>query len=190
WDDFFDFKINMGKYHSNSFDYFLRLSTCKPRDFVKLLKICKEQCLSANKNNPDSEIITSDLFRKAYSTYYADTLRTALSFYYSPDQIKLIFNFIKAFKRCRFTYKQYLIIWDNFADKESLNKLFDDSFDFLEFMFNFNIIGLVEKKNYYRWKYRECSIANYDYSIEKNLLNDDSQFIFHTAAEKEFGLYL
>lgn len=69
-------------------------------------------------------------------------------------------------------------------------KRFGDSFELLELMFNFNLIALIEENSYFRWKYRECTIANYDYSIEKNALTSESKFVFHWGAEKEFGLYL
>lgn len=190
WDDYFDFKIGRGRRDFDSFKYFLRLSTSKPRDFVKLLKIAKEQCLSSNKKNPDPSIIESDLFQRSYSTYFADMLRTALGFYYSEKQVKLFFDFIKSFKRQAFTFGQYKTIWDNFSDNEALKENFGDSFALLELMFNFNLVALMEDSSYYRWKYRECTIANYDYGIEKNALTPESKFVFHWAAEKEFGLYL
>lgn len=190
WDRYFGFDIERGNRSFESFVYFLRLSTSKPRDFVKILKIAKEQCLSSNMENPDSAIIEADLFQRAYSTYYSETLRTALGFYYSQKDIKVLFDFIKSFKRCTFTYEQYNSLWNNFADKGALEKIFGSSFEVLELFFNFNLIAVVEDNAYYRWKHRECTIANYDYSIEKNALTAKTKFIFHWAAEKEFGLYL
>lgn len=190
WEDFFNFDIGRGNRSFNSFAYFLRLSTSKPRDFVKLLKIAKEQCLSCGLSNPNASIIESDLFQRSYSTYYADTLRTALGFYYSEAQIKLLFDFIKSFKTCSFTYGRYIQIFENFSDKNTLTETFGNSYDLLELMFNFNLIAVYEDSAYFRWKHRECTIANYDYSLEKNALKEDTKFIFHWAAEKEFGLYL
>ena len=190
WDTYFNFDISRGQRQFDSFVYFLRLSTSKPRDFVKLLKTAKEQCLSSNKENPDAEIIESDLFQRAYSTYYADTLRTALGFYYDEQQVKLLFDFIKSFKTCVFSYAQYETIWDSFSEKFALQENFGDRFALLELMFNFNLVALIEENSYFRWKYRECTIANYDYSIEKNSLTPESKFVFHWGAEKEFGLYL
>lgn len=190
WDNFFNFEISRGPRKFNAFVYTLRLSTSKPRDFVKILKIAKEHCLTTGKKDPTPSVIESDLFQRAYSTYYADVLRTALGFYYSDRQIKLLFDFIKSFKRCSFTYEDYNKVWMAFSDKEELQECLGDSFDLLELMFNFNLVALVEDNSYIRWKFRECTIANYDYSIEKNALTPDSKFIFHWAAEKEFGLYL
>lgn len=190
WNQYFNFDIGRGNRNFDSFAYFLRLSTSKPRDFVKLLKITKEQCESSNLDNPNASIIESDLFQRSYSTYYADTLRTALKFYYDNTQLKLLFDFIKSFKTCSFTYDQYNNIFESFSDKIALKETFGDSYDLLELMFNFNLIAILEDNIYFRWKHRECTIANYDYSLEKNAFEADTKFIFHWAAEKEFGLYL
>ena len=190
WNTYFNFEVKRGNRSYESFVYFLRLTTSKPRDFVKLLKIAKEQCLSSAKENPDSEIIEADLFQRAYSTYYADALRTALGFYYNQKQIKLFFNFIKSFKMCTFSYKQFNEIWLKFPNKASLESTFGSNFELLELMFNFNLVALVEQDAFFRWKHRECTIANYDYGIEENALTPNSKFMFHWAAEKEFGLYL
>ena len=190
WDKYFNFKVKRGQRDFDSFPYFLRLSTSKPRDFVKLLKITNQQCIANNQKNPNSKIIESDLFQRAYSTYYADTIRTALSFYYDNAEIKLMFEFIKSFKMLTFTYKQYLQIWEKFSDQAKLQNCFGDSYEFLELMFNFNLIAVYEEDAYYRWKHRECTIANYDYSLEKNAMKPETKFIFHWAADKEFGLYL
>lgn len=193
WDKYFGFSINRGSKDFQSFVYFLRLSTSKPRDFVKLLKISKEQCLANNLDNPTHAVIESDLFQRAYSTYYADTLRTALGFYYDEVQIKVMFDFIKSFRSCSFTYAEYIKVWNRFQSKKQLEKIYGTPYDVLALMFNFNLIAIVEDNGYYgyfRWKYRECTIANYDYGIEENAIHEDTRFTFHWAAEKEFGLYL
>lgn len=190
WKKYFNFNINRGSNSMDSFPYFLRLTTSKPRDFVKVLKITKENCFSNNVKNPEPDIIESDYFQRSFSTYFVDSLRTALSFYYDEKQIKVLFDFIKSFKTCTFSYKQYKKIWNSFADKKFLAESFGDCFDTLELLFSFNLVAIVEKGGYYRWKYRESSISNYDYSLQKNAITDDTQFSFHRAAEKDFGLYL
>lgn len=190
WDKFFNFQINRGRRPFESFPYFLRLTTSKPRDFVKILKIAKDQCIANNIQNPNNDVIESDLFQRAYSTYYAETLRTALGFYYDAKEIKLLFDFIKSFKTITFTFEQFEKTYSEYTDADALRTTFCDSYNILELMFNFNLIAAVENETYYRWKYRECTIANYDYSIEKNLLTPETKFVFHWAAEKEFGLYL
>ena len=52
------------------------------------------------------------------------------------------------------------------------------------------MICIVEKGPYYRWKYRELTIANYNYSLSVETLSLSTCFRFHPALEKEFALYL
>ena len=52
----------------------------------------------------------------------------------------------------------------------------------------FDLVALMEESAYFRCKYRECTITNYD--IEKDALIPESKVTFHWEAEKEFGLYL
>ena len=51
------------------------------------------------------------------------------------------------------------------------------------------MICYIEKGPRYRWKYREITMANYDFALADHLLVDGTKFKFHPALEKEFGLY-
>lgn len=190
WDKYFNFKIARGRDSFNSFNYFLRLTTSRPRDFVKLLKISKELCEKDGLENPTHTIIESDLFQRAYSAYYVDSLRTGLGFYYSEVEIRVLIDFIRSIRKCRITYGEFKGAWNRFSDREKLETTFSNCFSVISLLFDYNIIGLYEDDAYYRWKYREVSIANYDYGLEENSLTDTSKFRFHWAVEKEFGLYL
>lgn len=190
WDSFFNFSINRGSNQFPAYNYFVRLTTAKPRDLVKILKITKEQCERAGSKNPSKKIIESDMFQRAYSTYFVDVLRTALSFYYNEPNIRLLFDFIKSIRMCKFTYSMFETAWTNFGNKSELEKIFNDPVSLLELLFNFNLIAVYENNEYYRWKYRETTMANYDYNLQCSQINGQTKFMFHWAAEKEFGLYL
>lgn len=193
WNDYFNFKIKRGNMEFESFNYFLRLTTSKPRDFVKLLKITKEQCERNNVLNPTAEIIQADFFQRSYSTYFVDSLRSALRFYYNEQDIKLLFEFIKSIRSRSFIYEEYKNKWHSFRKKEKLQQKFENGNKILELMFDFNMIAMKEyayQGRYYRWKYRETTIANYDCNLDANQIENNTKFIFHWALEKEFGLYL
>lgn len=194
WSDYFNFKIIRGNKDYESFNYFLRLTTSKPRDFVKLLKITKEQCERDGFDNPTHEIIESNLFQRAYSTYFVDSVRTALSFYYNAEDIRLLFEFIKFIRSISFTYKMYKNKWSSFKEKGKMTQIFEGQDRILALLFDFNMIAMLEEgvtgDKYYRWKYREITIANYDYNMNINKIEDETKFVFHWALEKEFGLYL
>lgn len=193
WDDYFDFEVKRGNREYASFNYFLRFTTSKPRDFVKLLKIVKEQCERNNLADPTPKIIESDLFQRAYSTYFVDSVRNALSFYYNDKDIKLLFEFIKSIRSRSFVYREYNDKWNSFKGKEKLEQRFENSNRILALLFDFNMVAMQENAYYgmyYRWKYRETTMANYDYNLDMNQVEDETKFIFHWALEKEFGLYL
>ncbi len=193
WDDYFNFEIKRGNRQYVSFNYFLRFTTSKPRDFVKLLKITKEQCERNNLENPTAEIIESDLFQRSYSTYFVDSVRNALSFYYNEEDIKLLFEFIKSIRSRSFIYEVYEKKWDSFIEKKKMEQKFGSGNKILELLFNFNMVAMQEdayQGMYYRWKYRETTIANYDYNLDINQIDNETRFLFHWALEKEFGLYL
>lgn len=190
WQDYFNFSIKRGSSSFNSFVYFLRFTNCRPRDFVKVFSILSEMCSNSNMNNPSASQIESDKFQKAFSTYFADSIRTALSFYYTREQTKLLFDFIKAIRLTRFTYEQFGIAYSNFVKKEDLEKTFGGVEQIIQLLFEHNIVCLYEQNGYYRWKYREISISNYDYGLAVEDLNPNTKFVIHWALEKDFGAYL
>ena len=193
WNDYFNFEIQRGGREYAAFNYFLRLTTSKPRDFVKLLKITKEQCERNDLKNPTAKIIESDLFQRSYSTYFVDSSRSALSFYYNEQDIKLLFEFIKSIRSRSFKYEEYENKWNSFKEKDKMEQKFESSNKVLQLLFDFNMIAMQENAYqgmYYRWKYRETTIANYDYNLDINQIENDTKFLFHWALEKEFGLYL
>lgn len=186
WNYYFGFNIN----RSNSFIYLSKYTTLKPRDFVRILRITQEQCKRSNSDNPTDRIITSDLFNRAYSTYFVDSIRTGLTFYYDEKSIDILFSFLKFFRSCNFNYLQFANAIEKYTQKEQLIDSFGDVNDILNLLFDFNMICSVENGPYYRWKYREVSIANYDYHLPAETLTNSGKFRFHPALEKEFGLYL
>lgn len=190
WNTFFKFQLRRDGQSQDSFAYLSRLTTLKPRDYVRILRITQEQCKRSNIDTPSSKVINSDLFNRAYSTYFTDSIRTALSFYYNEDSIILLFNFIKYIRRCNFTLEQISISLDGYSKKKELVETFGEIESILNLLFDFNMICAVEKGPYFRWKYREVSVANYDYHLPSESLAPGAKFAFHPALEKEFGLYL
>lgn len=142
WTEYFDFKIKRGKDSYSSFNYFLRMTACRPRDFVKLLKIAKEQCTSKGIKNPNSEIIQSDLFQRSYSTYFVDSLRTGLGFYYNVDEMRILIDFIRSIRMTTFSYKVFRKAYECFCDREQLSDTFRSCFDVLSLLFENNVIWL------------------------------------------------
>ena len=190
WDDYFNFTLSKGTQTWPSFVYFARITTCKPRDFVRIFKIAQEQCRNSQIANPTQKLLTSDIFNRAYSTYFVDSVRTGLSFYYNENEIKVLFSFLKQFRKLSFSYSDIASFLKKHPQKNLLISTFGEIDDILNLLYEHNIICVVEKNKYIRWKHRETTIANYDYSLSSEFLTNQVNFTFHPALEKEFGLYL
>lgn len=185
WHSFLDFKVD----GHDSFIYLLRRTTCRPRDFVKILKIAKDLCIQQGITKPTSELLSSDAFRRAYSTYYVDAIKTGLSFYYSEKDIDLLFAFLRGFKT-DFSYGEFV---DSFCKSKiggDLQKTFGDADIVLKLLFDNNMICYWEQHNIFRWRYRELSVADYNYSLPVEAFEAESKFKFHKALEKELGVYI
>lgn len=192
WDFYFGYSmLTQDGSQLPSFVYFLRNTTIKPRDFVKILKIIQEQCKLQKVQNPTKAILQSDQFRRAYSTYYADSIRTMLSFYYDSDDIQRLFGFIRSLKTNVIEYTKFLEKWNSSADKTKLEKAFGNCNGAIKVLFDANALCYIEtdKDTRYRWKYRETTLANYDFVISDDVLRKGVKLQFHPALEKEFGLY-
>lgn len=135
-------------------------------------------------------MVTSDLFMRAYSTYFTDSIRTMLSFQYDQQDIKLLFAFLRSIGTNRFAYATVKDKLDQFADKDKLCKAFGNCNDILRILFNANMICYIETGARYRWKYREVTLANYDFDMPEDVFTDKTiTFRVHQALEKELSLY-
>lgn len=189
WRSFFNFDIKRGYTSFYSFVYFLRLTTGKPRDYVRVLKIIQELCKN-NNCEPNAALIESDEFQKAYSTYFVDKIRTALSFTYKKEAIDALFNFLRIIKKLAVKKSVLKNIYDNYLYKERLEQSFNDFNGLMIVLFDNDMIGVREKNGIYRWKYKETSIAAYDYTLPIESLSDNTEIIFNWALEKSFSMYL
>ncbi len=186
WETFFNFKIQ----GNDSFVYLLRHTTCRPRDYVKVLKTINEQCKKDNVSQPSSQIVQSDAFKRAYSTYYVDSLKTGLHFFYSEDEVNAIFSFLKTLRKIKFTYNEFKNSFEAVNEKDILRATFNSAEELLTLMFDNNLICYIESEGIYRWHYKEISVSDYNYTIPADAFLSKSKFRFHPALEKELSLYL
>lgn len=189
WKSFFNYNISRGNDSFYSFTYFLRLTTGKPRDFIRILKILQELCKQSN-SQPNAAIIEDDEFQKAYSTYFIDKLRTALSFTYKTEEIDELFNFLK-FLGKRFIKKGELeTVYNNYNHKDKLVESFNDFNGLLKLLFDNDMICVKEKNGIFRWKYKETSVVNYNYNLPIDTLSKNTRIVFNWALEKGFSMYI
>lgn len=190
WKYFFNFEIKRGENQSfNSFVYFLRLTTGKPRDFVRALRIIQDLC---KKNNcvPNAILIESDEFQKAYSSYFVDKIRTALNFTYMKDEIEILFDFLRSIGKRTIKKIEIERMYNNYPKKEQLEKTFNGFYGLIKILFDNDMICVNIGNGIYRWKYKEISIAAYDYNLLMEILPNNTRITFNWALEKSFSMYL
>lgn len=95
WRESFNFKIQpLGKddlYNYPSFEYCMRLTSARPRNFIKLLSELQFQAKRDKKNNllRFKDYLKMDTFLKHYSSYYISTIKSEMAFEYDNDNISL-----------------------------------------------------------------------------------------------------
>lgn len=186
WKTYFDFSID----RKDSFEYLLRQTASRPRDFVKVLLITNALCKRKSITAPDSALLLSDEFRKAFSSYYVGMIKTGLKFYYNDNEINELWSFLKTIKKTIVTYKELTEIYRGMLNLGKLESIFGNLDAILSLLFENNMIGYIESQGVYRWKYKEISEADFNYSLPPEARLDDAKLQFHPALEKEFGLYL
>jgi len=189
WKSFFDFEISRGNDSFYSFNYFLRLTTGKPRDFIRVLTILQDLCKQTN-NQPNADIIESDEFQKAYSTYFIDKIRTALSFTYKTREIEELFNFLRTIRKITIKKSELERIYNDYKYKDRLDQSFTDFNGLIKLLFDNDMICIRENNGIYRWKFKETSIVNYNYNLPIDTLSNNTRIIFNWALEKGFSMYL
>lgn len=188
WRHYFGFNIHRGYQEFDSFVYFLRLTTQKPRDYVKLLGIIQNIC-KKKKTSPTSAIVESDDFQKQYSTYFVGRIKTALSFRYDNAAIECLFSFIRTFGKHTLKLEEMREKYNHFEKKEILKSFFEDFNGVMKVLFDYDMIGICEGRGIYRWKFREIKDTIYEYHYPIERINDDTEIRFNWALEKSFSLY-
>lgn len=175
WDYYFPFRYAIqGNNKEEPFIAFLKLSMMKPRDIITMLRILKEIYIKNNRNKYFPVFEESDLknseFQRLYSEYVLGEIQDYIAFYHSKEDYELLLKFFEFLNgRTRFSFEQYISIYNNFADFVETSDVevpifFDSSDRFLQFLYEMNIIGYIEISEngdrFYRWSYRERTIAN------------------------------
>lgn len=154
-----------------SFVSFLRLSYHRPRDIFTMLKILQVG-LSSDVNREKFTIsdFESSSFQREYSDYLLGKIKDQLSFYYKESDYQWFLKFFSGLNgHSRFTYGDYNKAFEKVKKElsDSLNeepKFMSSSNEFLQFLYELNVIGSIEKtdldRNVFRWCFRERTISN------------------------------
>ncbi|NJC27880.1 P-loop ATPase, Sll1717 family [Neolewinella antarctica] len=172
WDHYFPYKLNLKGSPDDSFIGFLRYGMSRPRDIISAMDIMKAEYASTNRiklgvfTEDDFE---SREFKNKYSEYLLGEIKDQLSFYYALSDYETFLKFFEfLYGRYKFGYNSYLISFNEYIEHiESSNVSkpdFAETADgFLQFLYNLNVIGFIDKvdgKDWHRWCYRQRSYSN------------------------------
>lgn len=176
WDYYFPFHAptrSLTRKKDDSFVTFLRFSYYRPRDFVTMFQILKENFVQ--QRNKDRDVFSkSDFdnpeFRRKYAEYLLGEIKDHLSFYYSTNDYELFLKFFEFLKgKAQFTYNNYLAAYNKYVDFLAGNSIkkpvFVESQDrFLQFLYDLNVISFIEEledgDKFIRWCFRERNSSN------------------------------
>lgn len=176
WDYYFPFdtpNVDRNFDHPTAFISFLRFAYYRPRDIVTMLSILKENFIETNQKSGrvfTIEDFKSSRFRRKYSNYLLGEVKDQLSFYYSKSDYELFLKFFEFLNgNYRFSYSDYISYYDNYvkyldSTKKDRPRFVSTANDFLQFLYDLNIICYVEKaddgSSFIHWCFRDRSYSN------------------------------
>lgn len=179
WDYYFPWCTESTNYQKrdqdDSFINCLRLSLCRPRDFISIMK-------AIQKNTPKSlDVSTLDDFnsnstQNEISNYYIDEARDWCLHSISSEGFETVIFFFQFLNgKSRFTYAEFENSFKEYTSQVSKKnmELFDEIFEqdeFLQLLFNLNMICYYDKtpdgKELFRFCYREREIYQLDPKVK------------------------
>ncbi|ARX08058.1 MULTISPECIES: P-loop ATPase, Sll1717 family [Proteus] len=174
WDHYFPWdspNVHNSYNHPTSFINFLRWSYYRPRDILRMLEILKSHSNgNSRKNNFTLSDFENPRVQRDYSNYLLGEIKDHLSFYYGNDDYEMFLKFFGFLSgKDTFDYSEYLLAYGELEAHISSTSTIKPKFmttanDFLQFLFDLNVICYIEttedNNKFIRWCFRERSYAN------------------------------
>lgn len=174
WDNYFPWNSQnvFDEYTTpTSFINFLRWSYYRPRDIVTMLELLQKNSASdPNKKSISLNDFEDSHFQREYSTYLLGEVKDHLSFYYGSDQYETFLKFFEFLSgQDKFDYDTYMNSYEKLKDyikstSATPPKFMASADDFLQFLFDLNIICYIERTNEHKpfihWCFKDRSYAN------------------------------
>lgn len=199
WRHYFPWRmseINHDKsWNDSSFVYFLKLSYCRPRDFVSVISCLRDVAVRKGFSGGESfaPVLAMDSdFKETYSELLLMGIKDQLSFYYTEREYQLFRNFFMYLKgHCEFDYeyfkKAFLNYKKNIMSEGGVEPQFVDTPDrFLQFLYDMNVLSykeVTDRGEFFRWCYRERAISNLSPQVEIG-----GQYVVHYGLRKALNL--
>ena len=168
WDHYFPFyasNVRTGDKDPSSFIELLRYTFHRPRDVLQALDVLAKM---HDRSGVESVFtfyeVTSADFKRDYGDYLLGEVRDSLRFFYSDMEFETFLRFFEFLSgKQKFNYDEYIDAFSKFDEYLMSIRLtrpdfMDNSDDFLQFLFDQNIVGYVEESEddrFIRWCFRE-----------------------------------
>lgn len=173
-----------------SFINFLRWSYYRPRDIVTMLELLKSNSNSdKTKNNFSLSDFENPHFQREYSNYLLGEVKDHLSFYYGSEHYEIFLKFFEFLGGSdSFNYASYIAAFNTLqtyivSTSAQSPKFMATANDFLQFLFDLNVICYIEKtadnKSFIHWCFKDRSYAN----ISPKIKTDVDYQIFYGLAK-------
>ena len=154
--------------------YIQRYSRLRPRDIVVYLRLLQRECRAKGVKNPDKQTLNSPEVIARYANYYTDQVKSEMTFSYSSDIVKSVFELLKALDRDSFSLSYFQKIFDLHCENNALfSAAFSSYRDLINVLYSLDVIGWTERVSprsngprHYRnthWHYREVKAIDETY---------------------------
>lgn len=197
WDNYFPWSTNSTSHKRDKDDSFInciRLSLSRPRDMISIMKAIQ------NTNRKGSECAASSLSdfeanetENEISNYYIDEARDWCLQRFSSEEFETLLFFFQFLNgKSKFTYSAYVRLFDEYIRESKKRRMsmfseHNDKVNFLQILFDLNMIFYLDKdkhgNNLYRFCYREREIHNLTPKVKT-----DTEYFAHYALLKALNL--
>lgn len=182
WDYYFPWDSN--NVHGNydcptSFISFLRWSYYRPRDIVTLLALLKEHTENKEKVKFSYNDFEARNFQRAYSNYLLGEIKDQISFYYESNDYEIFLKFFEFLKgKEKFSYDHFIKAYNEMEKhlaslKKSLPKFMKSGSEFIQFLYDLNILCYLEKtvdgRNHIHWCFKERNYSDISPAVKTHL---------------------
>lgn len=173
WDYYFPFKNkDQDDKEHDSFVSFLRFSTFRPREIITLMTILQDYAKRNSLTIITKEDFNNTEIRAQYSDYLLGEIKNYLEFYHTEQEYELFLKFFEYLNgKASFSYEEYLAAYNEYAnyienhwDIENIPDQFCTSYNFLQFLYDLNVICYISQTEtydyHYHWAYRDKNYSN------------------------------
>lgn len=195
WDYYFPYdtpNIEVQFENPSSFIGFLRFSLYRPRDIVTMLTMLKERFVANSRDQSRSFTVKDfedSVFRRNYADYLLGEVKDQLSFYYSSQDYEMFLKFFEYLEgKTRFNHDEYLVAFNGhvqFMDDAKMErpKFMGTNQEFLQFLYELNVICYIEKAEFHRPFIHWCFIERTYSNISPKIKIDKDYEIFPGMAK-------